>query len=39
MEIYPTVENILLVVVQTAQASPTWSDREDPDVSAIELNM
>lgn len=36
MEIFPTVENILLVVAQTAQASQTWSDREDPDVSAMQ---
>ena len=36
VEIFPTVENILLVVAQTAQASQRWSDREDPDVSAMQ---
>ena len=36
MEIFPAVENILLVVALTAQASQTWADREDPDVSAIQ---
>jgi hypothetical protein len=36
MEIFPSVGNILLVVAQTAQASQTWADREDPDVSAIQ---
>jgi hypothetical protein len=38
MEIFRAVENILLVVAQTAQASQTWSrsDWEDPDVSAMQ---